>query len=55
MFKSVYFPLLSFALIIGAIYMSFERQLPHYQSGYSMLIPEDVLYRSCFDSSEENF
>jgi hypothetical protein len=31
MFKSVYFPLLSFALIIGAIYMSFERQLPHYQ------------------------
>jgi hypothetical protein len=31
MFKSVYFPLLSFALIIGAIYVSFERQLPHYQ------------------------
>jgi len=32
MFKRVYFPLLSFALIVGAIYLAFNRQLPHYQS-----------------------
>lgn len=31
MFKRVYFPLLSFVLIVGSIYLAFDRQLPHYQ------------------------
>jgi len=30
MFKKIYFPLLSFALILGSIYISFDQQMPHY-------------------------
>jgi hypothetical protein len=30
MFKKIYFPLISFALILSGIYISFDQQLPHY-------------------------